>query len=38
MMDITVTMNFWFLISLCLLSMLIGMLLRRSSNSRDRYR
>jgi hypothetical protein len=38
-MDVTIQVNLWFLISLCLVFMLLGgLLFSRRSGGRDRYR
>jgi len=38
MMNITVSMNFWFLVSLCLVCAIIGGLLFNRRSKSDRYR
>ncbi len=38
MMNFAVTVNLWFLLSLCLVFLVIGLLLGGRSGSRDRYR
>jgi hypothetical protein len=37
-MDITIAVNLWFLVSLCLICVVLGGLLFSGRGSRDRYR
>jgi len=36
-MDFSLTVNFWFLVSLCLVFLVIGLLIGRSGGGRYRY-
>lgn len=37
-MNITITINFWFLVSLCLLCVLLGMVINARINNQDNRR